>query len=156
MNFLIKPLIKLGIERQDLEYHLIRAWIVAIYLLFGYQKWFEYEAQALVPFIRNVPLISWMFPVFGMRGATYFLGVSEWAFGALLFMGCWNKKLGILGALVRAGVSDLYYPRQERTWRQTRKNGYFRSELMPCLTWAWSSGPILTTTFFTTTTEPGS
>jgi len=121
MNFLIKPLIKLGIERQDLEYHLIRAWIVAIYLLFGYQKWFEYEAQALVPFIRNVPLISWMFPVFGMRGATYFLGVSEWAFGALLFMGCWNKKLGILGALVRAGVSDLYYPRQERTWRQTRQ-----------------------------------
>ena len=40
-----------------------------------------------------------MYPVFGIRGATYFLGVSEWLFGALLFAGFWNKKLGILGAL---------------------------------------------------------
>jgi uncharacterized membrane protein YkgB len=34
-----------------------------------------------------------------MRGATLFLGVSEWTFGTLLFSGFWNKKLGILGAL---------------------------------------------------------
>lgn len=40
-----------------------------------------------------------MYPVFGIRGATYFLGVAEWVFGALLFAGFWNKKLGILGAL---------------------------------------------------------
>src|SRR5712671_6538016 len=40
-----------------------------------------------------------MYPVFGVRGATWFLGVSEWSFGALLFLGFWNKKLGILGAL---------------------------------------------------------
>lgn len=40
-----------------------------------------------------------MYPVFGICGATYFLGVAEWLFGALLFAGFWNKKLGILGAL---------------------------------------------------------
>ena len=34
-----------------------------------------------------------------MRGATWFLGASEWTFGTLLFLGFWNKKLGILGAL---------------------------------------------------------
>ena len=34
-----------------------------------------------------------------MRGATLFLGVSEWTFGTLLFLGFWNKELGILGAL---------------------------------------------------------
>src|SRR5580693_3723412 len=28
-----------------------------------------------------------------------FLGVAEWLFGALLFAGYWNKRLGILGAL---------------------------------------------------------
>jgi len=33
------------------------------------------------------------------RGASWFLGVSEWLFCALLFAGFWNKKLGILGAL---------------------------------------------------------
>jgi uncharacterized membrane protein YkgB len=40
-----------------------------------------------------------MYPLFGIRGASWFLGVSEWLFGALLFLGFWNKKLGILGAL---------------------------------------------------------
>jgi uncharacterized membrane protein YkgB len=68
-------------------------------LLFGYQKWFEYEAQVLIPYISNGPLIFWLYPVFGIRGASWFLGVSEWLFGALLFLGFWNKRLGILGAL---------------------------------------------------------
>ena len=40
-----------------------------------------------------------MYPVFGMRGATYFLGVSEWLFGAMILAGFWNKTLGALGAL---------------------------------------------------------
>ena len=72
---------------------------VLIFLFFGYQKWFEYEAQALIPYISNGPLISWMYPVFGVRGACWFLGVSEWTFGALLFIGFWNKTAGVLGAL---------------------------------------------------------
>lgn len=92
-------LIRLGILKDDLDYHLIRASMVIIFLFFGYQKWFQYEADALVPYISNGPLIFWLYPLFGVRGATWFLGVSEWTFGTLLFLGFWNKKLGILGAL---------------------------------------------------------
>ena len=99
MNSLINILTKSGLLTKDLDYHLIRASMVIIFLFFGYQKWFEYEAQVLIPYISNGPLISWMYPVFGIRGASWFLGVSEWLFGALLFLGFWNKKLGILGAL---------------------------------------------------------
>src|SRR6516164_6864456 len=99
MNLIINTLIKLGIAKRDLDYHFVRASMVIIFLFFGYQKWFQYEAQALIPYISNGPLISWMYPVFGNRGATYFLGVAEWGFGALLLAGFWNKKLGILGAL---------------------------------------------------------
>jgi len=33
------------------------------------------------------------------RGASWFLGVSEWTFGTLLFLGFWDKRAGILGAL---------------------------------------------------------
>ena len=98
MKLFIRALIKLGIRRQDLDYHLIRASMVVIFLFFGYQKWFQYEAQALIPYIGHGPLIFWLYPVFGIRGATYFLGVAEWAICALLFLGFWNKKLGILGA----------------------------------------------------------
>ncbi len=99
MNFITNVLIKLGILKDHLDYHLVRASMVLIFFFFGYQKWFPYEAQALIPYISHGPLIFWMYPVFGIRGATYFLGVSEWLFGALLFAGFWNKKLGILGAL---------------------------------------------------------
>jgi uncharacterized membrane protein YkgB len=40
-----------------------------------------------------------MYPVFGIKGSSYFLGISEWLFGALLLAGFWNKKLGVLGGL---------------------------------------------------------
>ena len=99
MNSLISVLIKRGLLKEDLDYHLIRASMVVLFLFFGYQKWFEYEAQALIPYISNGPLISWMYPVFGIRGASWLLGVSEWSFALLLFLGFWHKRLGILGAL---------------------------------------------------------
>ena len=98
MNLLVKVLTKFGLLTKDLDYHVVRASMVIIYFFFGYQKWFPYEAQGLIPFISNGPLISWMYPVFGLQGASWFLGASEWLFGALLFLGFWNKRLGILGA----------------------------------------------------------
>jgi hypothetical protein len=77
MNLLIKILIKFGLLKRDLDYHLVRASMVIMYLFFGYQKWFAYEAKTLIPFFNNGPLISWMYPVFGVQGASWFLGVSE-------------------------------------------------------------------------------
>jgi uncharacterized membrane protein YkgB len=99
MNTLIKILAKSGLLKGDLDLHLVRASMVLIFVLFGYQKWFEYEAETLIPFISNGPLIFWLYPVFGVRGASWFLGASEWLFAALLFWGFWNKKAGVLGAL---------------------------------------------------------
>jgi uncharacterized membrane protein YkgB len=99
MNYLIKLFDKFGLLHSDIEYHVLRASMVLIFFFFGYQKWFQYEADALVPYISNGPLISWMYPVLGVRGATYFLGASEWIFGALLFIGFWNRTAGVLGAL---------------------------------------------------------
>lgn len=99
MNSIIRFLAKSNTFKGDLDYHLIRASMVIVFLFFGYQKWFDYEAQTLIPYISHGPLISWMYPIFGVKGASWFLGVSEWFFGALLFAGFWNTKLGILGAL---------------------------------------------------------
>jgi uncharacterized membrane protein YkgB len=99
MKSVTRILIQLGILRDDIDYHVVRASMVIIFLFFGYQKWFDYEAQALIPYINHGPLISWMYPVFGLRGATWFLGVAEWTFGLLLLLGFRNKQLGILGAL---------------------------------------------------------
>ncbi len=99
MNALINLLSRFGLLKKDVDYHLLRASMVVIFLFFGYQKWFDYEAQVLIPYISHGPLIFWMYPAFGIRGASWFLGVSEWLFGTLLFLGFWDKRLGILGAL---------------------------------------------------------
>ena len=99
IDSLASVLARLGLLREDAEYHLLRASMVVIFFFFGYQKWFAYEVDRLIPFISNGPLIFWLYPLFGMRGATLFLGISEWTFGTLIFLGFWNKRLGILGAL---------------------------------------------------------
>jgi uncharacterized membrane protein YkgB len=104
MNALVKILAKSRLLRGNLDLHLVRGSMVLIFLLFGYQKWWEYEAQTLIPFISNGPLTSWMYPVLGLHGASYFLGASEWLTAALLIWGFWNPKAGILGAILSVGT----------------------------------------------------
>ncbi|HTZ78161.1 MAG TPA: DUF417 family protein [Stellaceae bacterium] len=99
MRWLANTLARSGLLAGDIDYHLVRGSMVIIFLFFGYQKWFGYEAQVLVPYISNGPLIFWLYPVFGTQGASWFLGVSEWLFCVLLFLGFWNKRLGVCGAI---------------------------------------------------------
>jgi uncharacterized membrane protein YkgB len=98
IDFLIRTVIRLGLLKEDLDYYLIRGALVFIFLIFGYQKWFEYEAHVVLPFITHGPLTFWLYPAFGVRGASAFLGASEWTFGVLLLLGFWNPRLGFLGA----------------------------------------------------------
>jgi uncharacterized membrane protein YkgB len=103
-NPLVGALRRSSLLTSDLDYHVVRGSMVIIFLFFGYQKWFPYEFERLVPFISNGPLIWWLYPVFGHVGASYFLGTSEWTFGALLLAGFWDKRLGVLGALGSTGT----------------------------------------------------
>jgi uncharacterized membrane protein YkgB len=104
MNDLIKSLSKSSLFKSDLDLHLVRASMVIIFVLFGYQKWFDYEAQTLIPFIEHGPLTFWMYPVFGVQGASYVLGVSEWLTAALLLWGFWNHRAGALGGFLSLGT----------------------------------------------------
>jgi uncharacterized membrane protein YkgB len=99
MDRLIEKLSKLDAATGDIDLHLIRATMAAIFFVFSCQKWFAYEAEALVPFISHGPFIFWLYPAFGVRGAAYFLGSSELLFGSIMLLGFWNRKLAILGSL---------------------------------------------------------
>jgi uncharacterized membrane protein YkgB len=99
MNELIVRLSKKIPLGRDADYHLIRAAMVFTFLMFGYQKWFAFDAYQLVPFISHSPLVFWLIPAFGVRGASFFLGTTEWLFGSLIFLGFWSRSLGVLGAL---------------------------------------------------------
>jgi uncharacterized membrane protein YkgB len=104
MKSLVNILARSPLLKGDLDLHLVRGSMVLIFLLFGYQKWFEYEAQTLIPFIGNGPLTSWMYLVFGIQGASWFLGVSEWQTAGLLLWGFWNPRAGMLGAILSVGT----------------------------------------------------
>ena len=71
IDWLVKLLAKTGLLKNDLDYNLLRASMVIIFLLFGYQKWFIYEAKVSIPYIGNDPFLSWMYPVFGIQGASW-------------------------------------------------------------------------------------
>ena len=45
----VRALHKSGLLAQDLDYHIVRASMVIMFLFFGYQKWFPYEFERLVP-----------------------------------------------------------------------------------------------------------
>ena len=95
----IVTLSKTSLFKNDVGYHLVRAAMVLTFAIFGYQKWYSFEAHQVAPFIQHRPLVCWLIPAFGIRGAGYFLGTTEWLFGSLILLGFWNRKLGILGAI---------------------------------------------------------
>ena len=99
MNSFISYLSKAAPFRGDLDYRLIRAVMVFTFYIFSYQKWFSFEAHQIAPFIIHSPLVFWLIPAFGDRGASFFLGATELLFGTLILLGFWDRRLGVLGAL---------------------------------------------------------
>ncbi|MFL1490658.1 YkgB family protein [Pseudomonas antarctica] len=83
---------------RPFEIEFMRWALVLIFFIFGYSKWFDYEAQALLPLIGNSPLMSWMYAVFGVQGASHVLGVSEWAIGLGLAIGAWSPRVALFAA----------------------------------------------------------
>jgi len=53
VNPLVGALRRSGLLADDLDYHIVRASMVIMFLFFGYQKWWAYEAERLVPFIKQ-------------------------------------------------------------------------------------------------------
>lgn len=85
--------------QSTFDYAFMRWSLVLIFFLFGYSKWFPYEANALIPIISNSPILSWMHPVFGIQGASYFLGASEWMIGLGLALGAWMPRVSVVASM---------------------------------------------------------
>ena len=109
MTFIVDRLATSWLTRKDLDYHIIRASMVIIFLFFGYQKWFECEAQVLIPYISNGPLIFWLHPVFGIHGATWFLGSQNGPSGCFYSWDSgirnwefWERSARVLRSYVRS------------------------------------------------------
>ncbi len=97
MSSLDKALNRFTQSSWDISF--LRWGMVVIFFFFGYTKWFAYEAEGLFPLLARSPVLGWMLDAFGKQGASYALGVAEWGIGALIVLGAWFARVGIIGAL---------------------------------------------------------
>jgi len=83
---------------RDLSF--LRWSLVVVFFWFGGMKFTAYEAFGIAPFIENSPIMSWLHVLFGIQGASYFLGVAELTTGVLLVIGSFNALFSVLGAFM--------------------------------------------------------
>ena len=80
-------------ERQQAWFN----WAMMAMVLFwiGGVKFFEYEAKAIEGLLVNSPLMSWLYDVFSLQGASNAIGSYDIAFALLLALGMvlGNKKI---------------------------------------------------------------
>jgi uncharacterized membrane protein YkgB len=83
---------------------ILRYGLVALLLLWGGLKFVAFEAEAIRPLIENSPLMSWLYPLLGVRGTSALIGVVELAAALLICTRRWAPRLSALGSLIAAGT----------------------------------------------------
>ncbi|MBR2172209.1 DUF417 family protein [Sphingopyxis sp.] len=74
--------------------------IVFIFALFGIAKFAAYEAEGVARTAMHYPLFAWMYPLIGVQGTSNVIGTIELSTGALLGLGAWSHRAGLLGGLM--------------------------------------------------------
>lgn len=111
-----------GLERWGV--HLCRISIAIVFLWIGWLKFIPYEADSIVPFVANSPLMSWLYndpanyqqymnhegvlndanrawhQMNNTYGYSNGLGVVEILFALMLLSHYWSPKVGFVGALL--------------------------------------------------------
>lgn len=75
----------------------LRGSIVFIFLMFGIAKFATYEAEGVAQIAQHYPLFFWLYPLFGVQGASNVIGSLELATGAMIAAGAWSRRAGLIG-----------------------------------------------------------
>ena len=74
---------------------------IAIVLIWiGIFKFTPTEAEGITGFVKNSPLLSWMYKIFSVQTAAEIIGVFEIAAGLLLVIGLLFSKAGVVGSVL--------------------------------------------------------
>jgi uncharacterized membrane protein YkgB len=82
----------------------LRYGLMALLLLWGGFKFFAFEAEGIRPLVENSPLLSWLYPLLGVRGAADLIGIIEVSAGLLIGLRRWRPDLSAVGSLLAAGT----------------------------------------------------
>lgn len=88
------------IPRDETVVAALRWSMVVIFALFGIAKFAAYEAEAVAPIGQAYPLFFWLYPLFGVQGASNVIGSIELVTGAMIALGSRIPLAGLVGGLM--------------------------------------------------------
>lgn len=77
----------------------LRYGLVLLVLWFGVFKFTATEAQAIQPLVANSPLLSWLYVLTGLRGASRIIGVAEIAIALLVAARPFSSRASVVGSI---------------------------------------------------------
>ncbi|SNS42490.1 DUF417 family protein [Sphingopyxis indica] len=89
-----------GLPPQTFSIGALRWSLVFIFAMFGIAKFASYEAEGVAGIAMHYPLFAWMYPLIGVQGTSNVIGTVELATGALIALGAWSHRAGLLGGLM--------------------------------------------------------
>lgn len=92
----------LGIERLGKE--TLRTGLVVVIGWIGAMKFTGYEAQGIEPFIANSPLLSWLYAVTSVQGASNLLGVIELTVAVLIALRPLSARATVVGSAMAVAM----------------------------------------------------
>jgi uncharacterized membrane protein YkgB len=88
------------IDDHNVAFLIISIGMIVMLLWAGSFKMTRPGAEGIIPLVSNSPLIWWQFTVFGPYVGSDLIGVTEWLCAALIIVGYFRPKAGILGGLI--------------------------------------------------------
>jgi uncharacterized membrane protein YkgB len=82
----------------------LRYGLMALLLLWGSFKFFGFEAEGIRPLVEHSPILSWLYPLLGVRGTAALIGVVELVAAVLIGLRRWRPELSAVGSLLAAGT----------------------------------------------------
>lgn len=83
---------------------ILRYGLVVIIGWFGLFKFTPAEAQAIQPLVANSPLLSWLYAVLDVAGASRLIGVAELAIAALIALRPLAPRASAAGSIAAVGM----------------------------------------------------
>lgn len=83
---------------------ILRYGLVLFLGLWGLAKFTVGEATAIEPLVSHSPFLSWLYPAFGVRGASAIFGVFEVGVALLIVGRRWFPRLSALGSFAASGM----------------------------------------------------
>lgn len=89
---------------QNTSLAVSRYGLVVILAAIGGMKFTAVEAEGIRPFVENSPFMAWTYPVFGIRGLSDLLGLTELAVAAMIASRRWLPVISLGGSVLAIGM----------------------------------------------------